>query len=103
MVSTVGEYLLEKATNMQCWLHNELHDDKERTRLTEMSVTVMASRLHMNAQAVRDRDWDTLLRVASSAGLTDLTDMIEAVRSRGDLHDKFWRYLDLFVELMSSN
>ena len=54
-------------------------------------------------QLVFNRDWGGLSRQAKDANMADLTEMLEAVRIRCDLHDKFWRYLELFIETMSLN
>ena len=102
MQQTVGAFLIEKATNMQKWLRVELAQDVH-VNLTELSVTALAAKLTEHRQLVFNRDWAGLSRQADAAGLVDLTEMLEAVRTRHDLHDKFWRYLELFVETMSSN
>ena len=102
MEQTVGSFLLEKASNMKKWLRSELARDVQ-VDLTELSVTALAAKLMEHRQLVFNRDWAGLSRQANTAGLTDLTEMLEAVRTRHDLHDKFWRYLELFVETMSSN
>jgi hypothetical protein len=103
MEQTVGGFLLEKATNMKSWLGTEVDKRYVQMELTELSVTAMAAKLSEHRQLVFNRDWAGLSRQSHAAGLGDLTDMLEAVRSRHDLHDKFWRYLELFVETMSSN
>lgn len=110
MEQTVGSFLMEKATNMETWLSAEIGVGvwrKEgvwrKDRLTELSVTAMAAKLLEHRQLVFNRDFAGLSRQANATGLGELTEMLEAVRSRHDLHDKFWRYLELFVETMSTN
>lgn len=101
---TVGEFLLQKATNMKTWLETELPGTKGQiVPLTELSVTTMAAKLTEHRQLVFNRDWGGLSRQATAANLHSLTEMLEAVRTRRDLHDKFWRYLELFIEIMSLN
>ena len=103
MEQTVGGFLLEKVTNMKNWLGTEIDKKDVKLELTELSVTAMAAKLVEHRQLIFNRDWAGLSRQAHTAGLGDLTDMLEAVRTRHDLHDKFWRYLELFVETMSTN
>ena len=103
MEQTVGSFLLEKATNMHNWLKSELLTWNAKVTLTELSATALAAKLMEHRQLVFNRDWAGLSRQANTAGLVDLTEMLEAVRTRHDLHDKFWRYLELFVEIMSAN
>lgn len=100
--TTVGAFLKEKASNMVEWLIEEKVLTK-RITVTELTTTTMATKLEVNRQIVYNRDWSGIARLAGSAGLTDLTQMIEAVRSRQDLHDKFWRYLELFVDTLTSH
>ena len=102
MEETVGAFLLAKARNWKAWLSTELSIDL-KVDLTELSVTAMATKLNEHRQLVYNRDWGGLSRQAQAAGIGELAEMLEAVRTRHDLHDKFWRYLELFVETISLN
>jgi hypothetical protein len=103
MEQSVGAFLLEKATNMEAWLSAELASPLPEMALSELSVTAMSTKLAEHRQLVFNRDLPGLSRQASRAGLAALTEMLEAVRTRRDLHDKFWRYLELFVTTVSDN
>ena len=88
---------------MKAWLTEELGSPPSEIPLTELSITAIAAVLMQHRQLVFNRDFAGLSRHAHSAGYGELTQMLEAVRTRRELHDKFWRYLELFVETMSAN
>lgn len=97
-MSTVGAFLKEKAENMKAWLHGEIPDLTPTPALTELTATTIATKLAAERQVIYNRDWGGLERMTNTTLLSTLGCIIQEVRARPFLHDKFWRYLELFVE-----
>jgi hypothetical protein len=107
----VGQFLQDKLLNMAKWIVAEVGKeniplDVEAVvgALSSIEVTYFAQTLHENKVSIVHRDWLKLIqllidepRVPSS-----LMDIAQIVRSRVDMHDKFWRYLSLFVEVVDN-
>ena len=97
--ATVGAFILNKLSNMAKWVDLEVGTEACQKLVkgrTEMEATYMAEMLLSHSDEVGHRNWDDLV------ALTDLPAEVlaiaEAVRAREDMHDKFWRYLELFVQ-----
>lgn len=103
MSQTKGAFLKEKAGNMAAWLYKEgymapggLHD------VTEMQATLMAQRLHeLKDTVVGPRDFDAIAQVKELPA--DVLALVQFVRERAQLHDKFWRYLTLFSDTVDGS
>ena len=93
--------MLEKAKNMQKWLEAETSWRKGPISLTEIAAVSMAQNVHEMRTAVYERDWLALEEEAESTTL--VRDAVAAVLQRPELHDKFWRYLQLFTDTMSTS
>ena len=98
---TIGSYVLEKAKNMQKWLEAETSWRKGPIPLTEIAAVSMAQKVHEMRTTVYERDWLALEEEAESTAL--VRDAVAAVRQRPELHDKFWRYLQLFTDTMATS
>lgn len=106
-MSTVGDFLVEKMGNMHQWLKAECgtydsqrYDNRFKC-ITPTVATVMAEVLLANKTVVYHKDWYNLCRIPDLP--IELVDLAEVVRPQDQLHDKFWRYLELFVESVSSD
>ena len=105
MESTVGGVLYEKMHNMSNWLQQETQqarfdDGKPRD---VVAATLFADHLAARHRAsVERRDFAALLTDEKIphdfAALAT-----EYVVPRADLHDKFWRYMELFINVASSS
>lgn len=105
-MTTIGDFLVEKMQNMHKWLQVDCEGYSSltttlETNITPTKATCFAEVLLKYKVIVYQRDWYNLLRVKEIP--TDLVAVLELVRQRVDLHDKFWRYLELFVESVSSD
>tara|TARA_R100000951_G_scaffold107998_1_gene103876 strand:- start:1579 stop:1905 length:327 start_codon:yes stop_codon:yes gene_type:complete len=107
MNQTVGEFLREKMGNMANWIATELGDENpvdlnqylaERTD-TEIAYTVGI--LRSNSTMITHRDWSGLARLGDLP--TQLLELFQSIKKREDMHDKFWRYLTLYVEVISNS
>lgn len=93
----VGEFLVEKLTNMRRWLHDEGLVDP-RPLPSAIELTVLAQELNAKyAAVIRARDFNCLPDAPE-----DLKNAVRFVRERVHLHDKFWRYLELFSDTVSA-
>ena len=99
---TIGAFLLSKATNMRNWLETET-SWRATVPLTELTVTAMAAKVHEIRPVLEARDWAELERRAAELKTPELSDALDALRGRFDLHDKFWRYLMLFSDVMATH
>ena len=95
-MATVGDFLSEKSRNMRNWLR------ENRVSVPEGDVPpaiIVASAMELNERfkhAIEQRDWQGLANVPPA-----FESVVAEVRARPDLHDKFWRYLSLFIETIS--
>ena len=105
----IGEFLLQKSHNMAAWLQSELQETSELLhlcdyfyKLTELEITAFAVYLlDEHKTEIVQRDWFALLSNMQKAKQVHalqihLPVVLQQVRQRDDLHDKFWRYLALF-------
>lgn len=95
---TVGGFLLSKMQNMAMWLSKELDEPFDTSLLTETKAVYVASLL--TKQITVHRDWQGLFTLQEMP--SEMQRIFMKIKSREDLHDKFWRYLDLFVTLFSN-
>ena len=104
---TIGSFLKEKMTNMAVWIRTELgpevtNVDMEQyvSERTETEIAYVVGLLSTNSNMITHKDWSGLAR------LQDLPPQLEAlfhhIRQREDMHDKFWRYLELFAQVISN-
>jgi hypothetical protein len=87
-----GEFLKQKMGNMADWLGEEI-------KLSPLEATLVCQELYdRKREAIEARDWEELQKGVPSA----LRKVVERVHTEPEKHDKFWRYLSLFVATISS-
>ena len=94
---SVQTFLREKLTNMAHWLQAAglTVDVHERTGV---EIVAFAQYLHDEcANAIASRDFSGLYREHA-----EVQRIVRFVENRPELHDKFWRYLQLFSETVST-
>jgi len=100
-MTTKGAFLHEKMTNMAAWLDSELESSAFAERMkncTYAQATLIAATIKERAEVVQARDFDAF---GSMHGIPDeFKDIALQIQTRTDTHDKFWRYLDLFVSVV---
>ena len=105
---TIGAFLKEKVRNMLSWLSESLGSElpwipRQAAEVTELRATYAAEILTQHKARVQDRDWTLFADVESELTTkTEFWAVLREVRDRPELHEKFWRYIDLFVEVASS-
>lgn len=99
---SVSELLREKCGNMQRWLQGEgCNILIDVDSLPNVQLTMMAVHLHEHDTAIRNRSFMQLL--ADNDLPPSLSQVMDFVQLRTDLHDKFWRYLALFSDAVSGD
>ena len=106
MSQTVGQFLREKLNNMGSWVSAELGDTpvdikQYLAERTDTEIAYMVGLLASNSNLITHRDWSGLARTADIPA--ELLEVFQLIRKREDMHDKFWRYLELFVQVISNS
>ena len=105
---TKGDFLVEKLTNMAKWVTQEVGKENLSvdiitgiTGRSALEVTALCAALEANADLATHRNWSGLVQLmeAHHAPL-ELQEVIVAVQQRPAMHDKFWRYINLFVTVV---
>ena len=106
-MSTVGAFLKSKMHNMAVWVQAELGTDAKMDYVAavdarlELELTTFAAMLHSNKHIETQRDWDALLALATNQiGFESVVQLLNDVRAREHMHEKFWRYVKLFIDVM---
>ena len=95
-MTTVAEYLYEKVGNFSRWLKTNGH--KGLPDVSPLTLVAMAQELGDYEAEIKARDFDGLERRAPMA---EVADALRYVRERQEMHDKFWRYLELFSDTVN--
>ena len=116
MTQTVGAFLKVKLRNLAVWVIDSLgkeniNMDLEQfvNRRSEVEITFFADILSSNSAKVVHRDWAGLVGILSTDATipSDVSatfiDLLQLVRSRPELHDKFWRYMELFRDVVNNS
>lgn len=104
---TKGEFLQEKMHNMARWVTQEVGEVNLSvdiiagfTGRSALEVTMLSGALAANKERVIHRDWNGLVQLLAEHGAPpELQEVVILVKRRPEMHDKFWRYLDMFVEV----
>lgn len=103
MQETKGSFLAEKAANMRKWLQSEIQGVPAIDQLKELSqieAVYAAESLIKHRPAIAARDFSIIGRLGEEDAVWK--EILLAIRERVGLHDKFWRYAELFVEVIGS-
>ena len=113
---TVGAFLKDKLRNLALWVTESIGKENISmdlelfvNRRSEVEITFFADILNSNSAKVVHRDWTGLVGILS----TDATipkevadvfiQILQMVRQAPAMHDKFWRYMELFKDTVNSN
>jgi hypothetical protein len=106
--TTKGAFLKEKLQNLARWVIAEVGKENLPVDLiagvdgrSELEAAYMASTLESNSVLVAHRDWRGLAQLFSNrtGKQEELQQVVTVIRQRPEMHDKFWRYMELFVEV----
>ena len=103
-MTTVGAFLKEKVTNMINWMIHELGKENLPPNIQQfiedrsyVELTLFAECLNTHHSLIIHKDWSGLVRVLNEEGVpNDFACALLLVRAHEHMHDKFWRYLELF-------
>ena len=100
---SVGAFLISKLQNMERWLkENDCPVDMHAAAMPVTQVVAFAQELRAtHGDAVKDRSFDAILEDTTLPGEILMT--LAFVKNRPELHDKFWRYMALFSDTVSSD
>jgi hypothetical protein len=101
---TVGAFLKEKVTNMINWITKEVGKENLPPDVAEfvaartyVELTLFAEVLNANHSLIVHRDWAGIVRQMKLESVPDVfITALQTVRSHEHMHDKFWRYLEMF-------
>jgi len=106
-MSTVGAFLKSKMHNMAAWVQEELGAAAAMDYVAavdarlELELTTFAAMLHSNKHIAAQRDWDALVALATNqAGFEPVVQLLNEVQGREHMHEKFWRYVKLFIDVV---
>lgn len=103
--ATKGEFLHEKFGNMARWVTQEVGEENLPVDViagiagrSAVEVTTLCGILGANSDQVTTRNFSGLLQLMQAHHLPDeVQQVVTAVQQRKSMHEKFWRYMDLFV------
>jgi hypothetical protein len=89
---------------MTTWIESELGTQSVDLKQyvaerTDTEIAYIVGILSTNSTQIAKRDWDGLTVDIP----TELTSVFQRIHKREDMHDKFWRYLTLFVDVISNS
>ena len=95
-----GEFIKEKLGNMARWVDEELGSELNAAVdcQSALAATVFASRLLDNRHMVTARNWSGITHLATNE-VPELGAVLQDINRHERLHEKFWRYMDMFVEV----
>ena len=106
-MSSVGEFVKSKMHNMAVWVQEELGSVIAIDYVavvdarSELELTTLCVMLHTERDIAAQRDWDALVELASEeAALAPLLQILVEVRQRESMHEKFWKYVQLFIDVI---
>lgn len=104
---SIGKFIKSKMHNMAVWVQDEIGSVMAIDYVTavdarsELELTTLCVMLHTEKDIATRRDWDALVELASAeAALQPLLQILVEVRQREPMHDKFWKYVQLFIDVI---
>jgi hypothetical protein len=101
-----GEFIKQKMHNMAVWIQNELKSPVDYVSIidarSELELTTLCAMLHTKKDIETKQNWSALIALAKEEpALEHFVQLIDEVRRREDMHEKFWKYVKLFIDVMS--
>ena len=99
---------MEKMQNMAKWVTLEVGMENLPVDIiagingmSALSVTALCATLEANADLATHRNWSGLVQLMQARGAPrELQEVLVAVQQRPPLHEKFWRYVNLFISVV---
>ena len=106
-VVSVGEFVKSKMHNMADWVQAELGTAAPIDCVaiiharSELELTTLCVMLNSEKDIAARRDWDAFVELANEeAVLAPLVRILAEVRKREHMHEKFWKYVQLFIDVV---
>ena len=100
---TVGDFLRAKMMNMARWVQKELQCEFDLpdfiSNRSTTELTFIAGTLAAEKPLIVHKDWHGLSQLGDMPD--EMLEVFHSVRQRPPMHDKFWRYLELFAAVVS--
>jgi len=113
MSETVGAFLKTKLCNMAQWIENEVGGGdlaispvQFAQGRTELEVVMLAQIIAGKPAIIANRDWLGLVQLLDSEAAQmahAVSCLLHSVKAREDLHPKFWRYMELFRDVINKS
>jgi len=113
MRQTVGEFLQEKLLNMANWVRDNIENTSEEfvdavARVSPTQATYFAEVVASSEHCIAQRDWLGLQNNLNSnetpaAIRCILHELLREIKCKELMHDKFWRYMELFRDAVKSD
>jgi len=107
-METKGTFLKQKLQNMARWVEQEVGKENLPADLvagiasrSELEASALSGALLSNREQVAQRDWRGLMHSIADGNEipASVLEVVKCVEKRESMHEKFWRYMDLFVEV----
>lgn len=101
-----GEFIKQKMHNMATWIQSEIGSSVDYVSIidarSELELTTLCAMLHTKKEIETHRNWSALVALANGEpALAHFVSLIDDVRRREHMHEKFWKYVKLFIDVMS--
>lgn len=102
-----GEFLKEKLGNMARWVQEEVGKENLPADViaginsrSELECCTLAGVLQSNKDLATHQNWSGLVQLLNAGKLPgELQEVVAAIQKRPAMHEKFWRYIGLFIEI----
>jgi len=106
-MTTKGEFLRHKMQNMARWVTNEVGKEDLSVDLesdisgrSALECCTLAGALLANKKEILHRNWSGLVQqMEVELFPSAMQEVVALIQQRPSMHEKFWRYLDLFVDV----
>ena len=104
---SMGEFVKTKLHNMATWAQNEIGKENLQIDLpkfvqvlSHVEVTLMAQEMQAVSVQIAHRDWKGLFSALQAEfKMPEMLSVFRAIQEREAMHEKFWRYLELFRDV----
>ena len=107
-MTTKGAFVKEKLENMARWVEQGIGKENLPvdviagiTGRSELEASALAGALQSNKDKIAQRNWSGLMQAVKDSGKfpVSVQEVITCIYQQPKMHDKFWRYMELFVEV----
>ena len=105
---TKGDFLHEKMLNMAKWVTLEVGQENLPADIiagiagrSALEVTMVCGLIEANEDLTTLQNWSGLVQLMEANNVpNELQEVVALVRKKDAMHDKFWRYMRLFIDVV---